>query len=152
MKKEITKSPKTKAIQKEEDRWIDVHDDNVMREMGFARPFLQTSRDKNVWSKTPYERRILRNVKYSYDRSDSHFHSCPAKRGTVRTKLIVQLKSNKVFPKSTYSFICMDTDIEHILSKFRIVVDQQTEQTESVVKKYSFNGRTYQPDERPYIR
>ena len=38
MKKENSKSPKNKAIQQEEDRWIDVHNDDVMREMGFLRP------------------------------------------------------------------------------------------------------------------
>lgn len=149
MKKETTKSPKNKAIQKEEDRWIDVHDDNVMREMGFNRPFNQAPRDKSVWSKTPNERRLLSQVKHSMRKDDMHFHATPAKRGTVRAKLIVQLKANKVFPKSTYSQECLNTHISDILGKFK-VTDPRSGYSESVVAKYSFNGRTYAPNEVPY--
>lgn len=149
MKKETTKSPKNKAIQKEEDRWIDVHDDNVMHEMGFMRPFNQTPRDKSVWTKTPNERRLLRSVKYSHRNDDLHFHAAPAKRGTVRAKLIVQLKSNKVFSKSTHSFVCLNTAIDEILGKFK-VTDHKTGFSKSVVAKYSYNGKTYAPEERPY--
>lgn len=148
MKKEITKSPKNKAIQKEEDRWIDVHDDNVMREMGFDRPLNQAPRDKSVWSKTPNERRLLRNVRHSI-KGDMHFHSTPPKRAMVCAKLIVQLKSNDAFPKSTYSQECLNTHIGAVLGKFR-VTDPKTGCSESVVAKYSYNGITYAPNETPY--
>lgn len=150
MKKETTKKVlKNKADQKEEDRWIDVHNDDVMREMGFNRPALQAPRDKSVWSKTAYEKRILRNVRHSHRKEDMHFHSIPAKRATVRAKLIIQLKPNKVFPKSTYSFLCWDTNVEDMLNKFRLA-NHKTGQTESVVAKYSYNGISYGPEERPY--
>ena len=149
MKKETTKSPKNKAVQKEEDRWIDVHDDNVMREMGFMRPFNQSPRDKSVWQKTPNERRLLRNVKHSVKNRDMHFHAAPAKRATVCAKLIIQLRSNKVFPKSTYSQECLNTHIGDVLGRFRIT-DPKTGYSESIVAKYSYNGRTYAPNEVPY--
>lgn len=149
MKKETTKSPKNKAIQKEEDRWIDVHDDNVMREMGLWRPYNQTPRDKSVWTKTPNERRLLKKYRHTWKGLDMHFHSAPRKRGVVRAKLIVQLLRNNIFPKTTYSTECLNTEISEFLSRFR-VYDQNTGITESAVAKYSYNGRTYAPNEIPY--
>lgn len=148
MKKETTKSPKNKAIQKEEDRWIDVHDDNVMREMGFNRPFNQTPRDKSVWSKTPNERRLLKIVRHSV-KEDMHLHITPLKRSTVCAKLVIQLKPNAEFSKSTYSQECLNTHIGAVLGKFR-VTDPKTGYSKSVVAKYSYNGITYAPDEIPY--
>lgn len=149
MKKETTKSPKNKAIQGDkDDRWIDVHDDAVMREMGFSR-FDRTPRDKSVWSKTPNERRLLKAVRHSWKGLDMHFHSVPPKRVTISAKLIVQLKKNNVFPKSTYSTECLNTHIGDVLGKFR-VTDPKTGYSESVVAKYSYNGRTYAPNEVPY--
>ena len=148
MKKETTKSPKNKAIQEKDDRWIDVHDDAVMREMGFNR-FEKTPRDESVWTKTPRERQLLKKIRHTWKGLDLHFHSVPPKRGTVRAKLIVQLKSNDVFPKSTYSFECLNTHISDILGKFK-VIDPVTGWSESVVAKYSYNGRTYAPNELPY--
>lgn len=150
MKKETTKSPKNKAIQKEESRWIDVHDDNVMREMNFLRPFLQTPRDKNVWTKTPYERRILQSVKHTCSKNkDMHFHSIPAKSTKVSSKLIIYLKKNKVFPKTTYSTECWQSDIPSILSKY-VITNHKLNVSESVVAKYTWNGKTYYPGELPF--
>ncbi len=148
MKKETTKSPKNKAIQDKDDRWIDVHDDAVMREMGFSR-FERVPRDESVWSKTPRERQLLKKIRHAYKGMDLHFHSVPPKRATVCAKLIVQLKPNDVFPKSTYSQECLNTHISDVLGKFKIV-DPVTGWSESVVAKYSYNGRTYAPNEVPY--
>lgn len=145
MKKEITKN---KVVQKEENRWIDVHDDNVMREMGFMRPFNQTPRDKSVWRKTSNDRRLLKNIKHSVRKGDMHFHSIPQKRSAVNAKLIIYLNPNKVFPKSTYSQECSNTNIRDILGKF-CVVDSKTGYSKSVVAKYSYDGRTYSPNEIP---
>lgn len=115
---------------KEEDRWIDVHDDEVMRQFGLIRPMLQSPRDESVWTKTPNERRILNTVKHTC-KDDMHFRSVPTKRGTVRAKLIVQIKPNKQFYKSTYSFDCLDTEISEIVSRF-----------DNAVVRYAFNGQT----------
>ena len=148
MKKETTTSPKNKAIQDKDGRWIDVHDDAVMREMGFSR-FERIPRDESVWTKTPRERQLLKKIRNTYKDLDPHFHSVPPKRGTVRAKLIIQLKSNNVFSKSTYSFECLNTHISNVLEKFK-VIDPVTRWLESVVVKYSYNGKTYAPNELPY--
>lgn len=136
--KEVTKQ--------KESTWIDVHDDNVMREMGFLRPFLQTPRDKSVWTKTPQEHRAIKKVKYS---SDMHFHSIPTKIINVPGKLIIQLKKNKSFPKTTYSIECIQSDIPRIVSKF-VVKNNKLKTFENIISKYTWNGKTYQYGELPF--
>lgn len=147
MKKEQTKSPE-KAIQKEEDRWINIHDDNVMREMGLVRSLPLVPRDENVWSKNAYERRIVSKVRHSSG-TDMHFHTCPRKAIPVRCKLIVYLKKNKQFGKTTYSTECWQHEIPEILSKFQ-VINRKAGTATSVVMKYSWNGKTYQPNTLPF--
>lgn len=134
------------TTKKEENRWINVHDDTVMREMGFMRPTVQSPRDKSVWTKTPSERRMLRKVKTRRS-GNMHFLSSPKRRAFVRTKLIIQLKRNKKFPKTTYSFMCWNTDVDNILRKFQ-VVNTKTGYLESVIAKYSYNGKLYSSKER----
>lgn len=148
MKQENTKSPSKAVQRKEEDRWIDVHNDDVMREMGFFRPFNQAPRDKSVWTKTPNERRLLRELRHSVKR-DMHIHSIPIKRIPVRAKLIIQLKKNKKFPKTTYSTECWQHEIGDILMQY-FWRNNKTGYAENLVLKYSFNGRTYGPNERPF--
>lgn len=148
MKQENSKSP-SKAIQREEeDRWIDVHDDDVMRAMGFFRPFNQAPRDKSVWTKTPYERRLLKELRHS-DKRDMRLHSFPGKHIPVRAKLIIQLKKNKKFSKTTYSTECWQHEISSILGKY-YWRNSKTGYAESLVAKYVFNGKTYGPNERPF--
>ena len=132
-------------MDKKDPLWIDVHNDEVMRKMGFRRPFDQSPRDKSVWTKTPNERRLLKEVKCSYKNEDMHFHMPPTKRCTVRAKLIVQLKKNKVFPNTTYSFICSNTAVNNILGTFK------GSKSEDLVSKYSYNGIAYTANERPNV-
>lgn len=149
MKKENTRSPKNKAIQQEEDRWINVHDDDVMREMGFFRPFNQTPRDESVWTKTPYEKRLLKKLRHSCKSGDTHFHASPRKVIRFRCKLIITLYKNKRFGKTTYSTECWQHEIPGILAKYQ-VTDRKTGYSTSVVRKYSWNGKTYGPKDLPF--
>ena len=149
MKKENIKSPKNKAIQDNSNHWIDVHNDDVMREMGFLRPFDQAPRDESVWRKTPNERRLLRNVKRSGKIKNIHFHSIPYKHIPVRAKLIIQLKKNRKYPNTTYSTECLMGDIPDILSQYQII-NPKTKYVESAVDRYSFNGKVYAPNELPF--
>lgn len=148
MKQENTKSPKNKAIQQEENRWIDIHNDDIMREMGFFRPFLQSPRDSSVWTNTQYEERILREVRHSV-KQDMRPYSIPVKHIPVRGKLVIQLKKNKKFPKSTYSTECWQHEIGDILMKY-YWKNNKTGYSECLISKYAFNGRTYKPNERPF--
>lgn len=144
MKKEVTKKQGT---QREEDRWVDVHDDAVMIKLGLRSPNV-APRDPSVWTKTPNERRILKTLRYS-SKEDMHFHSSPTKLIPVRAKLIIQLKRNNKYPKTTYSTECWQHEIPSILAKYRITVNNMDE---SAVAKYSYNGRTYAPTEVPFWR
>lgn len=133
-------------IQKEKNLRINVYDDDEMRANGFLRPFNQSPRDESVWTKTPKERRMLKEMKYACRKEDMHFHMAPPKRSTVKAKLIIQLKRNKKFSKTTYSFICLNTAVNEILDKFR-TVNPKTGYTTSMIAKYSYNGKQYAPEE-----
>lgn len=126
--------------------WIDVHDDNVMRAMGLWRPYDRIPRDKSVWTKTDSERKALKRVKHSSKR-DMHFHAIPRKFIRVYGNLIIQLKKNKMFPKTTYSIPCWQSNIPQILSKY--IVNKHN-RSESIVAKYKWNGKTYYPNQLPF--
>jgi hypothetical protein len=127
---------------KEENRWIDVHNDKVMHEMGLVRQPVYVGRDQSVWTKSKNEKRILHNEKLRYrDDSDSHFHSIPPKRNTVYAKLIIQLVPNKKFPHSTYSKECWDTAVPTALDVYTIT--NKSGVSKSLVSKYWFNGKEY---------
>lgn len=130
-----------------DDLWVDVHNDKVMRDMGFFRPFNQAPRDESVWSKTLEELRKLKQVKHSI-KEDGHFNATPKKFVKVSGKLVIWLKKNKVFPKTTYSTTCWINNIGDILSNY-VVNNKKLGIAESVVTKYSFNGKTYKPGELP---
>ena len=117
--------------------WVDIHNDQLMREMGIIRTLPVVPRDPSVWTKTANERRILRAAKNYYRNEDSHFHTSPIKSIPVRDRLVIYLKKNKEFPKTTYSIECWQHDIPNILSKYPVA-------------KYSYGGRTYATSELPF--
>lgn len=116
--------------------WVDVTDDNQMRANGFFRPFDQAPRDPDVWTKTAKERKAIKAKSW---KNMGHFNSCPRKFIQVRDKLIIQLKKNKEYPKTTYSIECWQSDIPEILSKY---IFTKNKQTQSLVSWYKFNGKT----------
>lgn len=134
------------------DTWINIHSDEAMRDAGFVRCSPQSSRDKSVWTKTPNERRMLLEAKHSYKKKgNEHFHSIPDKFIRVPGKLVIYLKKNKVFPKTTYSTECWQSNIPSILSQY-IIINHKLKLSESLVAKYSWNGKTYLPGKLPFWR
>lgn len=103
-------------MKKNDSEVIDVYNDEQMRAAGFPRPHLQQPRDPYVWKKTAKDRKLLR--RYRCKMMDGHFHTIPEKVTIAQGKLIVQLKRNKVFPKNTYSFKCVESDVKYLLKKF----------------------------------
>lgn len=146
MKKENIQSP-SKAPQRDEDRWVDMHNDALMVELGI-RPAILSPRDKTVWTKTPNERRLLKSLRRS-GKGRIHFHSVPEKSIPVRTKLIIQLVKNDKFPKTTYSTECWQHEIKNILLQY-YKRNKKTGVNECLVSKYTYNGKTYAPNERPF--
>lgn len=146
MKKEINKNQEN--LEEKDDLWIDVHDDDVMREMGFFRPFNQSPRDPSVWTKTPYERKLLKSLRHMF-KGDWRCSYAPKKSIPIRGKIVVQLVKNDDFEKTTYSSQCWMHEIGDILSQY-IGKNKVTRVTENLVRWYSFNGRKYAPNERPF--
>lgn len=147
MKKENTKNPK-KGNPVEEDHWIDVHDDDVVRAYGIWRPYNQAMRDPSVWTKTPNERRLLKRLRKSF-KGRIHFHTIPKKHIRLYDKLIINLYKNKKFNKTTYSTKCWQHEIPEVLARYR-VEDPKTGFSTSVVRKYIWNGKAYNPDDLPF--
>lgn len=139
MKKESTK--KSKPTQNK-DGWVNVHDDKLMQSMGLMRYSAQTPRDPSVWSKTRNEKKLLKNAKYSHKKEDMHFGISPEEQSSFVAKLIIQLKPNKVFPKSTYSYVCPNTAVNTILNQF-LIRDSKSGHAISTVLKYFYNGKTH---------
>lgn len=146
MKEENVKSP-IKATQCDKDRWVDVHDDALMIKLGIH-PRHVIPRDLSIWTKSKQEKKILRTLRCAH-KGKMHLGVSPRKVIPVRAKLIVQLKKNKRFPHTTYSTICGMHQIVDVLNFF-CQQDHQNKMMVSVVAKYTFNGKTYSPDERPF--
>lgn len=141
MKKENIKSP-FKASQDDRDSWVDVHDEALMIELGIH-PRKATPRDPSVWTKNAQEKKILQTLRCAH-KGKMHLSVYPHKSIPVQDKLIIQLKKNKQFSNTTYSIVCHMHQIGDILNFFR------DRQNKLVVAKYTFNGKTYMPNERPF--
>jgi hypothetical protein len=90
--------------------------------------YIFTSSEK--WAKSEEEHQLLQ--KYKCKQRDGHFHTIPPKQNSVYNKLIIQLKSNDMFPKSTYSFMCYDGNVKNLVNRFN--------EKGNFVHNYSFNG------------
>ena len=146
MKEENVKSP-IKATQSNTNLWVDVHDAALMIELGIH-PHPATPRDSSVWTKSKQEKKILRTLRCAH-KGKMYLGTSPRKVIPVQDKLIVQLKKNKRFPYTTYSTICYMHQIGDILNFF-YQQDRQTKTAINVVAKYTYNGKTYKPNERPF--
>lgn len=133
--------------QTKKDEGINVHDDNVMRKAGFFRPFDQSPRDPEVWTKSAKEKHRLWYMKNTTPKKDGHFLCIGSTNKLCTAKLIIYLKKNNVFDKSTYSVMCSNTKVPEILNQFQ-VNNKKTRRSESVILKYKYNGKTYAPEER----
>ena len=145
MKEKTKKNPNKKVTKREEEHFVDVKNDKQMVELGLRVPMLE-SRDSSVWTKTPNEKRILRELRHSY-KGDGHCSSIPMKSIPVRSKLIIYLEKNKVYPKTTYSIECWQHEIPSIIKNY-VVIDRKNSSKDrtvykNIVKQYSWNGQTY---------
>lgn len=140
---------KERVTKEKKEETINVHNDNAMRKAGFLRPSIQTPRDESVWTKTPYEKQALRKAKYHCINKDMHFHNTPRKVSKVRCNLIITTYKHKQFPKTTYSVECYQHEIPSILAKY-YVNNKKLGCATSIVKKYSWNGKTYNYNELPF--
>lgn len=126
------------------DSWVDVHDEELMIKLGIHPPKFQSIN----FTKSPKEKKALANVRNSC-KGKMHWGGVSHRSIPVKAKLIIQLEKNKRFPNTTYSTICYQHQIPEILSKY-VATNKKTGLVRSIVSKYSYNGRTYRPNELPF--
>lgn len=136
-KDEISKEPSESRV--------NVRNDYQMVELGI-RPPLLAERDKSVWTKTAKEKKLLKKLKRGHN--NCHFETTPIKPIPVYDKLIIYLKKNNVFPKTTYSTKCWQHEIPEILMKY--FYTSKSGISHNLVMKYEFNGKSYSPKVLPY--
>lgn len=142
------KQENPKNVSKSTDiEWVDIHDEDLMIQLGIHQPDLEP-RDPSVWTKTSSERKFLKSLRHFF-KAEMRASSMPRKSIPVIAKLVIQLKPNSKFQKSTYSTACWMHDIGSILAKYT-QINQTTGFSESLVNKYSYNGKTYLPGETPF--
>lgn len=151
MKQENTRSPKVGTPDIEDIR-IDIHNDDEMRANGLWRPFDATPRDPNVWTKTKKEKEAVKIMRNKW-KNRGHFPYIGTKPVYIKAKLIIYLSKEKNkykgFDKSVISTECYLHNVGNVLSKY-VVWNKKLKCSENLVLKYSFNGRTYTPNERPF--
>jgi hypothetical protein len=153
-------SPAPKVVRADdEDRWIDIHDHDLMVSLGMQQPFYE-GRDPSVWSKTPDEKEKLRVLK---DRCTTILprpwpHVEP--RVPFYGKLIVRIRPSNKFKfldkhkneqKKTYfshKNVCI-SDIPNILAQYYVWKDKARQ---TLVISYIWNGKTYSYNELPNSR
>lgn len=149
MKKEnIKESPEDRFKRLRIKNWTD---DAFLVAEHLRQPSVQP-RDERVWVKTDKERRLWR--KHRRFPAPAYNWPAPAKSIPIPGTLIVYVrggnfttgklnpKTKKPIPKTTFSHKCMQSDIAFILGKYKT--------DKSQVIKYSWNGKTYDPDNLPF--
>lgn len=119
--------------------WVDVHDDELMVSLGIHLPnFVAPD-----FAKTPKEKKILKKAKASSPKMERMYGSYKETPYPLYDKLIVHLKKNDNFSKSTYSFQIWQRQIQGTVGQFT------TRKGKSVVDYYIWNGKKYGPTELP---
>lgn len=96
--------------------------------------------DWNIWKHTPKEKKLLKRLRKLHKHSLDGIKSPAPKRNIpVYDKLIIYIKDKTKNGKTTISTQCGQADIPDVLSFYS-----------SVLIKYSWNGKTYNPGEYPF--
>ena len=143
----------------DEDRWVDVHNHELMVFLG-CRPDFYEGRDPKVWEKTDAERKLLQQMKARCTTILPTGWPWTSPRSRFSAKLIVRIRPSNKFKfkdkhgneqKKTYfshKNVC-ETDIPNILEKYYVWKDKARQ---TLVISYEWNGKTYAPNELPNIR
>lgn len=143
----------------DEDRWIDVHDHDLMVSLGMQQPYYE-GRDPSVWEKTPEEKAKLAFLKSRCTTILPRQWPSTEKRSPFSAKLIVRVRPSNKFKtidkhgnehKKTYfshKNVCL-SDIPSILAKYYV---WKNKARQTLVISYTWNGKTYSYNELPNIR
>ena len=143
----------------DEDRWVDVHNHELMVFLGMHNPYYG-GRDPKVWSKTTAERKLLKQLKARCTTILPNGWPHTEPRSKFSGNLIVRIRPSNKFKfkdkhgneqKKTYfshQNVC-ETDIPNILAKYYVWKDKARQ---TLVISYIWNGKTYSYNELPNIR
>lgn len=135
---------KKKFEKNEEDLRVDVSNDAEMVALGI-RPKNLEPRDPSIWTKSSIDKKNAKLVRqYTKHYFEGTRWAAPQRSIPIPGKLIVQLKRNKAFKHTTYSYKCMQHDIPRILGHYRVG------KNESLINWYKWNGKTYNHAELPF--
>lgn len=132
-------------MKQEKSSFVDIHDDDLMVALGMRCP---KATIYNINTLTATEKKLLKKARRSAKRP-MHFHSIPKKSIPVIAKIIVQLKKNDRFPHTTYSSKCWMHNIGDVLAQYH-QYNKKTGKYENLVARYTYNGKVYDPRERPF--
>lgn len=138
---------------------VNVYNDEEMVALGIRKPKV-SPRDPSVWTKTLEEKAKARVAKNSIKTQFSTGLGQPSRSIPVYGKLIVYIKPSSKFcimdkktgkkiNKTVFSHKCGQSNIPTILSKYA-EKDNKLNMSYSLVTKYSWNGKTYNPKEIPF--
>jgi len=144
----------------DEERWVDIHNHPLMVYLGIQQPSYE-GRDPKVWNKTDAEKKLLKQLKDRCTTILPNGWPCTTPRSNFSFNLIVRIRpSNKfkftdkhgnVQKKTYFSHKKVNwNDIPNILSRY--YVWKKDEGRQSLVISYTWNGKTYAPNELPNIR
>jgi hypothetical protein len=129
---------------------VNIYDLQEMIALGYRNPL--TPRDQTVWTKTPYEKRLIKQAKHRY-KNYEFATSWGFKKPAIpcKAKLIIQIYKNPGFLKKngynkehlTFSYVCGQSEIPYILSKFM-------EGDKSLIRWYKYNDKYYKASELPF--
>ena len=141
----------------DEDRWIDVHDHDLMVYLGMQQPYYE-GRDPSIWTKTPKEKALLKQMKARCTTILPSRWPAPDKVIPIASKLIIRVR-----PSNKYRFIdkkhniqkktyfskdnVLLTDIPRILAQYYVWKKDLGRQ--SLVISYIWNGKKYNYGELP---
>ena len=143
----------------DEERWVDVHNHELMVYLGVRNPFYK-GRDPKVWEKTKEERKQLEQLKARCTTILPKGWPAEEPRSQFSFDLIVRIRPSNKFKfkdkhgndqKKTYfshKNVCL-SDIPNILAKYYVWKDKSRQ---TLVISYTWNGKTYAPNELPNVR
>lgn len=134
---------KKKSVKKEE-KPVNVY--NVAEMMSLGLRGEEFRRNPSVWTKSNKEKKAYKKAdaiyRNRYPNENWHNPSHHEPYLPYVCKLIIYLSKNKKFDKSVYSIMCNPNRISDYLDRYQ-------DEKKSYVLKYSYNGKMYQPNERP---
>ena len=141
------------------DRWVDVHNHELMVFLG-CRPDFYEGRDPKVWEKTDAEKKFLKQMKGRCTTILPNGWPWTPARSRFSDNLVIRIRPSNKFKfkdkhgneqKKTYfshKNVC-ETDIPNILAKYYVWKDKARQ---TLVISYTWNGKTYSANELPNIR